>query len=153
MAFQSDAFQNDAFQQPTPAPPIAPSDTKGGMGFKRKYPRYPWRDHNKEEEEELKLSELLAQQLAEQIRKNQALMAATAQANKNISPIVDQVANLTPSQPARPPMDAAKKAELLKRLELARQAKEAKKRAAEEFAKKRLRNLAKARRVKAKNRK
>jgi hypothetical protein len=152
MAFQSDAFQSDAFQQPTPAPTPAPSDT-GGTDLKRKYPRYQWRDHNKEEEEELKLSQLLAQQLAEQIRKNQALMAATAQANKNISPIVDQVANLTPSQPAPPPMDAAKKAELLKRLELARQAKEAKRRAAEDFAKQRLRNLAKARRVKAKNRK
>jgi hypothetical protein len=149
-AFQSGAFQSNAFQV---CIDVVIVDTNAGGGLKRKLPSYQWRDHNREEEEELKLSQLLAQELQKKIAENEALMQAAMAASGNIEPVVNKVAAINPMEPPKPEMDPAKKAELMRRLEKARQVKEAKKREEEERAKQRLRNLAKARRVKAKNRK
>ena len=88
-----------------------------------------WKD--KEEREEMKLSQILAQQLEETVNENRTL----AQINHNLldanNKLLDVVTEIKDKAVVVPTMDPDKKAELLRRLELARAAKEAKKQAEE----------------------
>ena len=115
----------------------------------------------------MKLSEQLQKQLTEaQIATNQiaAMNKALLKEKENLMGVVTDITNratdinraaqeMQQNLAQRPPeIDVEKRAQLLLRLDAARAAKEEKKQQAEEKKKQMLKNLAKARRVKAKNR-
>jgi len=116
---------------------------------------------------EMKLSEQLQKQLTEaQIATNQiaAMNKALIKEKENLMGVVTDITNratdinraaqeMQQNLAQRPPeIDVEKRAQLLLRLDAARAAKEEKKRAEKEKEKQMLKNLAKARRVKARNR-
>jgi hypothetical protein len=103
----------------------------------------PLKFRTTEEYNEMKLSQTLSLQLQKVQEDNKKLAEKAAE-------IVDLIKEANPDLP--PPMDPKKKEELMRRLDMARQAKEERKQLEAEKARQRLKNLAKARRVKAKKR-
>jgi len=126
---------------------------------------YEW-EYNKTkllEEAELKRSEMLEKQLQGVQLENRALLSVIngieverleqqELANHLLGAVREIEAKIAPSIPEKPPIDIAKRTVLLERLEMARQAKEDRKLEQIGFEKRRNRNLAKARRAKAKRR-
>ena len=149
-AFDSVAFDPVAFDV---CIVVVPSEGGGGLRKGRrkkpvKYNTIDWQaEEDRKELEEMKLSQLLAKQLEEQLKINAALLRETAAGNDRVAPIVDTVSQ-APLEPPKPPMDPQQKAILVARLAKAREAKEAKAREAEAKRKQMLDNLARARKAK-----
>lgn len=104
----------------------------------------------------MKLSQMLAEELQKKIIENEALARALLESNSSLKPVVDEVAKVDPKvayQEPPKPMDPRRHQELMRRLDLARQAKDAKKQAAEDRRQRMLDNLSKARKAKQKKRK
>jgi len=148
-----------------------PSYFPSTFGRRGKAPQVQW--PNWKEDAELKLSAILAKQLQQALSENKELLQiASRSADQNrhqeeeirqklqsLNTLFDAVkgieTSISPEKPVvpdRPPMNPAKKAVLMQRLDMARQAKEDKKQRREEFANQRLKNLAKGRRKQARMR-
>ncbi len=145
-----------------------PSYFPSTFGRRGKAPQVQW--PNWKEDAELKLSAILAKQLQQTLSENKELLqiaSRSADQNRRQEEEIKQKLQvfdnllgmlgavrkieptIVPEEPSKPPMDPAKKAILMQRLDMARQAKEDKKQRREEFANQRLKNLAKGRRKQA----
>ena len=119
-----------------------------------------WKKYRRELEEqseryEMRLSEELSKRLEESQQREVAALKISKMlmdTNAFLSETINTIQEKAVVVPPKPPMDAAKKAVLMDRLEMARISKEQKKQEREAFEQQRLKNLAKARKVAKKNR-
>ena len=142
-AFQPDSFQNDAFQvggEPLPAKPHG--------GKKTSHP-YLWTNNRVDpDEEEMKLSLYLIQQLNE-VNKARVAEAQNAQLMQEMNRELIQEIKVMRFNPENRPEPVIKATNSIQKAEEARLKAEERRR--EELAQQRLENLKKAREVRAKN--